>query len=175
MTGSQAEMTVGVVVERRKLDSRWADYGWRTVAVLPGDPHHAPGDVLFAADGITRFFAGVLTVELYRKTTGSYRDNLATGQPKVFVVLRPDDSGPLPYRPVLATAAPDEAQIYSDNGEDLVDGVPMPEPMIPWLDAFVAEHHVDEPFYKRQRKPYDPRKGDPRKGPAPGSGERGQP
>ncbi len=159
MTRPLAEMTVGVVVERRKLDSPWADYGWRTVAVLPGDPGHAPGDVLFAADGVTRFYAGILTVELHRKATTSYRDNLAAGQPKIFVVLRPDESGPLPYRPLLATAAPDEAQVYSDNGADLVDGVPMPEPLIAGLEAFVAEHHVDEPFYKRQRKPYDPRKG----------------
>lgn len=163
MTPPLAEMTIGVVVERRKLDSPWADYGWSTVAVLPGDPGHAPGEVLFAADGVTRFYAGVLTVELHRKTTTSYRDNLAAGQPKIFVVLRSDESGPLPYRPLLATAAPDEAQVYADNGEDLVDGVPMPDPMIPWLEAFVAEHHVEEPFYKRQRKPYDPRKG-----PAPG-------
>ena len=170
MTQPQAKMTVGVVVERRKLDSPWADYGWRSVAVIPGDSGHAPGAVLLAADGVTRFYAGTLMVELFRKSTVSYRDNLAASPPKIFVVLRPEDGGALPYRPVLATVAPDEAQVYSDSGADLVDGVPMPESMIPWLEAFVAEHHVDEPFYKRQRKPYDPRKGDPRKGPAPGGG-----
>ena len=25
-----------------------------------------------------------------------------------------------------------------------------------WMQAFVDKHHVDEPFYKRKRKRYDP-------------------
>jgi hypothetical protein len=33
---------VGVVVERRKADSPWVDFVWRSVAVLPDEPETSP-------------------------------------------------------------------------------------------------------------------------------------
>jgi hypothetical protein len=32
----------------------------------------------------------------------------------------------------------------------------MPPDLVAWVQAFVDKHHVDEPFYKRKRKRYDP-------------------
>jgi hypothetical protein len=34
--------------------------------------------------------------------------------------------------------------------------VPMPEPVREVVEAFVAEHHVERPFYKRKRDRADP-------------------
>jgi hypothetical protein len=152
-------LTLGVVVERRKLSNPWQEFGWSTVAVVLDPPVDIEaGRLLEQGEGRARFFAGTLPVELHRHHTASYRDNMMTGRPQVYVVLRKRD-GALPYQPFLATIAPDEAQIFLDTGEDLVDTVPMPEPVQAWVDRFIGAHHVEAPVYKRQRKPYDPRKG----------------
>jgi Protein of unknown function (DUF3305) len=155
---------VGVVVERRKLDNPWQDHAWHSVAVLPGAPSAAPWQELARGDGWKHYYAGSLPLELHRSATTSYRDNLGNQKAKVFVVLRRDDSGERPYRLFLATLAPDEAQVYLESGDDIVDAVDMPADILAWVESFVEQHHVDAPVYKRQRKPHDPRKGgaDPR-------------
>ncbi len=38
-------MSLGVVVERRRVASAWIDYNWRPVVVLPGRQHGAPTKV----------------------------------------------------------------------------------------------------------------------------------
>lgn len=39
----QQHHEVGVVVERRKLDSPWADHAWTPIAVLPEPRRSRPG------------------------------------------------------------------------------------------------------------------------------------
>ena len=41
-------------------------------------------------------------------------------------------------------------------GDDLVDAVPMPAAVRQVVEAFVAEHHVEQAFYKRKQKRADP-------------------
>ena len=43
---AQASIAVGVVVERRRAQSRWIDFTWRPVAVLAGQPKTTPWTVL---------------------------------------------------------------------------------------------------------------------------------
>jgi len=57
------------------------------------------------------------------------------------------------------TVCPFEAQDYDDTEDDMVGGVPMPDEVIAWVQDVVDEHHVDVPFKKRKREPYDPRRG----------------
>jgi hypothetical protein len=149
-------MRVGVVLERRKLSSPWQDFAWLPVAVVPGAPEGDDWRVMREGDGWVQFYAGSLPIEVFRKETSSYRFNLAAAVPKVYVVLRRHDDPERPWRPLLVTAAGDEAQSMAESGEDIVEGVPMPEAVREWVEAFVAEHHVEEPFYKRQRKPHRP-------------------
>ena len=89
-------------------------------------------------------------IELYRTETAHYRDNLATGAPALWVVLRRPDADP-PYQLVAVTADPAEGEGFTESGADLVEPVPMPEPMREIVEAFVAEHHVERPFFKRKR------------------------
>ena len=88
----------------------------------------------------------------------------------VYVMLSvsddPDDAREVEL--ALVTASPYDAQDYLDSGEDILEGVPMPDGVIAWVQSFVDRHHVDEPFYKRKRKRYDPNGG----GPAPRRQER---
>jgi len=89
-----ARMTVGLVVERRKAKSPWVDFVWRPIAALPGVPATPPWTVLEGDDEARQFYAGTAEIELYRTDTAQYRDNLASGSPGLWVVLRPTQSDP---------------------------------------------------------------------------------
>jgi hypothetical protein len=143
-------MPVGVVVERHKAKSPWVDYLWRPVSVLPGAPEAAPWTPLDQSDDTATFFAGTATVALYRTETGNYIDNLNTGAPLLWVVLRATGAGP-PYEVVAVTADPAEGEAFTEAGNDLVETVPMPDDIRDAVETFVAAHHVERPFVKRQR------------------------
>ena len=53
-----ARMTIGVVVERSKAAGQWADFTWRPVSVLPGQPEAAPWTVLAQEGDRTTYYAG---------------------------------------------------------------------------------------------------------------------
>jgi hypothetical protein len=93
---------------------------------------------------------GAAEIELYRTETDHYRANLASEAPSVWVALRP--TGVLPaYELFAVTADPSEGESFTQSGDDLVDAVPMPAAVRQIVETFVAEHHVEQPIYKRQR------------------------
>jgi hypothetical protein len=150
-------MTLGVVIERREIDNPWQQYNWRPVAVIPGAPAVEGRKVLRQGDGWVHYHAATLPLELHRRETEAYKVNLAGERPSVYVVMREDeDSDADGYFPFCITASPYEAQDYLDSGEEIVEGVLMDDGLIAWVQGFIDKHHVDEPFYKRKRKPYDP-------------------
>jgi hypothetical protein len=147
-------MPVGVVVERHKAASPWLDFVWRPVSVLSGIPAAAPWTPLGAAADSATFYAGTATVALYRTETANYIDNLSTGAPLLWVALRPTDGDP-PYEVLAVTADPAEGEAFTEAGSDLVESVPMPADIRATVEAFIAEHHVERPFFKRQREDND--------------------
>ena len=149
-TTPHARIPVGVVVERRKAASPWVDSVWRPVAVLCGVPAAAPWTVLAAADDATRFYIGSAEIELYRTETDHYRGNLASGVPSIWVALRPTGAVP-PYDLFAVTADPSEGESFTQAGDDLVDAVPMPAAVRRIVEGFVAEHHAEQPVYRRKR------------------------
>jgi hypothetical protein len=44
----------------------------------------------------------------------------------------------------------------TEAGNNIVEPVPMPEPIRETVAAFVAEHHVEREFFKRKRDRPDP-------------------
>jgi len=149
------QMPVGVLVERHKAASPWIDFEWRPVGVLAGEPAAAPWTVLSSDETTTTFYVGAATVDLYRTETGNYRDNLSSGAPALWVILRPTGAEP-PYEIIAVTADPAEGEAMTEAGNDLVELVPMPDIIRTTLEAFIAEHHVERPFFKRQRDRADP-------------------
>jgi Protein of unknown function (DUF3305) len=145
-----ARIVVGAVVERRKARSPWIDFTWRPVAVLCGRPDAAPWTVLSVDGETTIFYVGSIDVELYRTETGYYRDNLSSGAPSLWVALRPTGVEP-PYDLLAVTADPSEGEALTQVGDDLVEPVPMPAAVREFVEAFIAEHHVERPFIKRKR------------------------
>jgi len=145
-----ARIPVGVVVERRKAKSPWLDFLWRPVSVLPGTPSAAPWTPIGAEEDRAILYAGACVIELYRSETTNYRDNLVSGAPALWVVLRPTASEP-GYEVLTVTADPVEGEAFTDAGNDLVETVPMPAAIIETIGDFIAEHYVERRFVKRRR------------------------
>ena len=149
-----AHIPVGVVAERRKAKSRWADFLWRPVSVFAGIASAAPWTPLDTAAETTLFYAGEAVIELHRTETTNYRENLASGAPALWVALRPVASDP-PYEILAVTADPAEGEAFTDAGSNLVEAVAMPPEIMEAVAQFITEHHVERPFVKRRRQPAD--------------------
>ena|SRR5260221_6983565 len=145
---------VGVVVERRHARSMWIDFLWRPVSVFVGNPSAAPWTPLSTEAETTLFYAGEAEIELHRTETTNYRDNLASGRPALWVALRPASKPP--YEILAVTADPAEGEALTDAGSNLVEAVPMPAETIDAIERFIAEHHVERRFIKRERRPAEP-------------------
>ena len=148
-----ARIVVGVVVERRKARSPWLDFLWQPVSVFVGTPSAVPWTRISEEGDATTFYAGEAAIELHRTETANYQQNLSSGMPALWVVLRPIAANSAnPAFDILAvTADPSEGEALTDAGNDLVATVPMPATIIETIDGFIAEHHVERPFNRRQR------------------------
>ena len=147
-----AKIPVGVVVERRKARSMWADFLWRPVSVFVGSPSAVPWTPLGTESETTLFYAGQAVIELHRTETTNYRDNLSSGAPALWVALHPAASGQT-YEILAVTADSAEGEAFTDAGSYLVEAVPMPSEVVETIVQFLAEHHVERPFVKRRRQP----------------------
>jgi Protein of unknown function (DUF3305) len=153
-----ARIVVGVVVERRKAKSPWLDFLWRPVSVLAGTPSALPWTRIGEQGDAAIFYAGETAIELHRTETASYRQNLSSGMPALWVVLRPmaaNSSNP-GFDILTVTADPSEGEALTDAGNNLVATVPMPAAIIETIDGFIAEYHVERRFIKRQRDRAEP-------------------
>ena len=149
---------VGVVVERRPIDNPWQKWRWTVVGVVPGAPPIDDWRELERDGEAVRWHAATLPLELHRKETDAYRDNLSASAPGLYVVLMTIPGAPAEraVRPFKVTASSFEAQDHLDCGEDLVERVALPPGLRAWIETFVARHHVEEPFRKRKRQRHDP-------------------
>ena len=141
---------MGVVVERHKASSTWLDFICRPVSVLAGVPAAEPWTVIRSEGDVTTLYAGEAVIELHRTETANYRDNLASGTPQLWVVLRPAE-GEMGFDLLFVTADPAEGEALTGAGNDLVETVPMPALIIEIVESFIADHHVEQSFFKRER------------------------
>jgi hypothetical protein len=154
-SGPTPQVTVGVVVERRKSSSPWADIIWQPVAVLFGVPEAAPWTQLGAQGETVTFYIGSAEIALHRAEVDNYRRNLASGAPSVWVALQATGSEP-PLEIAAVTVDPAEGEGLTEPGQAIVEAVAMPQDLREALAVFVAEHPVAPPFDKRQRDRADP-------------------
>jgi hypothetical protein len=152
-------LPVGVIVERRKASNPWDDFIWRAIAIVPGAAPPEPWSVMREEPGATQYFAGTFELELHPRETMLYRDNLEGHAPSAYVVLVRDPAVE-PHGILVrhVTVSPGDAEAYMD-AVSIVDAVPMPDIVRAWLEDYIAAFHVEQVFRRRQRKPYDPRKG----------------
>lgn len=149
----QIFVPLGVVVACEKVDHPWLSEQWRPVSVLMSPPATPGWRELVRSDRYVHYHAANVDVELHPKETAAYQVNLHHGSPMVYVVLNHEDcpqSG-FPVTVHSATISPFDAQAYTESGDETVDGVRMPSPMVELVRTFVAEHHDEETFVKRKR------------------------
>jgi hypothetical protein len=118
-------------------------------------PETPPWTKLTEYGEVATFYIGGAEVDLYPSETTNYRDNLATGVPQLWVVLRRTEAEP-PFMLHTVTADPAEGEGYTQVGDDLVEPVPMPDVVFDAVAAFIAEHHVERVFFKRKRDRANP-------------------
>lgn len=147
---AELELEVALVVARYAPSSPWGEPIWMATQVLEGQPAAAPWSVLARTAERCSYFAGVCRVRLHSSSTGFYRDNLESGAPSLWIVMRPDGPEP-PVEIVQVTADPTEGEGATETGTYVVNVVDMPPSLTAEVAAFVAEHHVERVFEKRQR------------------------
>lgn len=149
-------ISVGVIAEKRKAVSQWADDYWIPVAVFEGASAQRPGDIIRKDDKATAYFMGFSEIYCHAAETEAYVHNFDSRVPAVYVVLRRDDDDQhaLPWYVHAVTVSPYEAQDYSDSAEDIVERVQMPDGVAARVLAFTGEHHREQEFKKRKRKDF---------------------
>jgi hypothetical protein len=157
-------LTIGLVVERRAASGEWGQVAWAPVTVFVQAPDVAAWTPLGSTASATRFYAGQATVSLYSTETANYIDNLATGEPKLWVVLRAAGDTP-PIDVVAVTADPSEGEAFTEPGIDNVNVIDMPPEMAAHIAQFIQAHHVEHVFEKRKRDKTKSRDYGPRGGP----------
>ncbi|MDO8606594.1 MAG: molybdenum cofactor guanylyltransferase MobA [Phaeospirillum sp.] len=151
-----ARTEVALILERRDSATTWVKESWRPLEVIAEPPPSPePWVMLRQGEGFEHYLVSGVPVELHRSDLASYRYNLGGVDPRLYVVLRRQDDPTRPVGVVLATAAPDQAQAMSESGEDVVDGLAMPEALRAWVEMFCACHPADEPMRKRKRDTMD--------------------
>src|SRR5262245_10401038 len=150
--GRVLSIPLGVVIAREKIDHPWQEYAWRPVSVFLGAPDISDWRELRRDATAVHYHAATLALELHPKEAMGYAANLETGAPLVYVVLREGGDSGKPIDVGVVTASPYDAEVYGYDGSEIVGTVAMPEPLVELLEAFVAKHHVEERFVKRQRQ-----------------------
>ena len=156
MTAEPAEFKIAIPVavqaERREPTTRWGTVRTVPVGVSLGHIPREDGALLVEGDRASRHHAGNAEIVLHRKETEGVLANLSSPEPCLYVVMRPDAAAPLGARVHLVTASDYQAQDHTDAGEDEVERVPLLPELREPIEAFVARHHVEEPFYKRKKR-----------------------
>jgi hypothetical protein len=150
LSSALARIPVGVLVERRAARSEWLDVLWRPVRVLPGVPSADAWTQVATCTDAAIFYAGPAVIELHRADTEPYRDNLLSGAPLLWVVLRRAATAP-GIALLSVTGDPATGEALTGAGDDLIETVPMPQAIRDRFTAFVAEYYVDRPTYRRER------------------------
>jgi hypothetical protein len=155
MSAPSQRIEVGVVVERRRATSQWAEFLWRPVAVLAGLPDAASWTQLAEAGDTLTFYAGPAEIALYGSEAENYRRNLGSGAPAIWVMMHAT-SGEPPCVIGGVTADPAEGEGWTEPGQAIVDAVAMPEPVREEIAAFVTRFPAQPGFVKRQRDRANP-------------------
>lgn len=162
-------MPVGIIVQKRRIDHPWQEWSWEPVGVLPWAEEGVRWRLLTEEPDRIRYHAATMMVHLYRSDTEAYIANLETDLPSIYVGLREGEPGSdeWDYEPSFVTLSPYETQDRMDSAEEIIERLELPSAMLEWLEAFVATHHQDSAFVKRQRDKLrvdkvEDGKGDPR-------------
>ena len=133
-------LPLAIVMQRRPSRSRWVDFVWEPIGALSGE-HGVQVKLLVEQEGLAQWLYPGFSLELHRDETEGYFENVAAGDPRVFVLWRMDGDRALP---LFVTASLAEASRWLDAGHS-VDGVPMPPEVFAWVGEYVERNYRPEP------------------------------
>jgi hypothetical protein len=148
-------ISLGVTIAKQAVDSPWADHTWRAVSVFVGADPLTSWRLLERREGYEHYHVATVPLELHRKETPGYIANLTSGNPGLYVIIRPGGATSESTDPVhiaLVTASAHDVEAYGHLGEEVIGQVAFPEDVRALLEAFIDAHHQDEVFHKRQRR-----------------------
>lgn len=148
-------LSVGVVMQRRRLDNRWQTHQWRPLEIVAGHPR-PPGVYCLRDNDIdSRWLHMGLEVTLYSDEGEGYHLNVNAPEPCWFVMWRMDDHDGADFGvPKFVTLSYNEAARLMDGGEQ-VDTLPLSQDMISLVASFAAEHYRPEPKRKRRKPSFE--------------------
>lgn len=143
------QFPIAVIMEKRRLESRWASEKWEAIGVVPAfdTPSDAPARRIVAEAEREQFLVGRFELELFRDEVDNYHLNLTSPEPRVFVMWRDEEGF---AQPKVVTLSYGEAARWLDSGEQC-DGVAMPREIADWLGDFVNTHYKPAPRKKVRR------------------------
>ena len=119
--------------------------------MVPDEGGFGDAPRLLRDDGkIAQFLYPGLPVTLFTDEAEGYYLNLSTGAPVWFVMWRVAEGDPSQAHPELVTLSYNEAGRLLD-AQERVDNLPLPPPLVEWLDEFTQLHYKPEP--KKRRRP----------------------
>lgn len=145
---------IGVIVAREEIANAWQDHRWRPVAVIFDAPPIEDWRETERIGSTVLFHAATLPLELHRKETPGYLENFRNDEPAIWIVMRHDafSSDRHPVTVHAVSASPHDVQAYGETDQESIHSLPMPAPLQALVKDFIARHHVDQPFVKRQRE-----------------------
>jgi len=137
-------------MERATLQNRWQSAKWEPIGVMPdtSEPGVPPRALMEDGDRARWLHPG-FKLELFHDEAEGYYLNLHSPQPFVFVNWLEEDGLGVPQS---VTVSYNEAARQMDGGAT-VDGVPMPNEWVSWLEQYVDKHYRPEPKKQRIRPP----------------------
>lgn len=144
---SLAPYPVAVIMERVRLDHRWASERWEAKGVVRDVSPPGSGErVIVSDDKMMQILFPGFTLRLHPDEAEGYLYNITSPQPKVFVMWRLRDEV---ARPERLTVSYHEGARWLD-AEETVDGVALPPDLAPWIAEFAGIHYKPEPKKKKR-------------------------
>ena len=142
-----APYPLAVIMERVKLDHRWASERWEAKGVVRDAMPAGSGErVIVSGEKITQILFPGFVLRLHPDEAEGYLYNITSPQPKVFVMWQLQDGI---ARPERLTVSYHEGARWMDTSET-VDGVALPPDLVPWIAEFGGAHYKPETKKKKR-------------------------
>ena len=138
---------ISVIMQRRVLESRWADHAWEPLGVVPGRIEESGPRLLVDEGGLQQWLHPGHLLVLHKDECEGYYLNVSATDPRVFILWRVDEGSAVPAE---VTVSCEEGGRWLDAGHS-VDGVPMPAEIYAWVGDYVEKNYRPEP--KKRIKP----------------------
>ncbi len=140
-----APYPIAVIMERVRLNNRWATEKWEAKGVVRDETPSGSGErVIVRDERATQVLFPGFVLKLHADEAEGYIYNITSPQPKVFIMWRMRDEI---ARPESLSVSYHEGARWMD-AEECVDGVALPPDLLQWIAEFAAEHYKPEPKKK---------------------------